>query len=66
LSEIELIAKSNEFENYIIAATDLQEALKTFEKEFATVDFANLETVVENGKKVRYLPEAIRSLNYAS
>lgn len=61
-SEIELITKSNEFEDYIIAATDLQETLKTFEKELAIVDFANLETVIENGKKVRYLPATIRSL----
>ncbi|MDR2087526.1 MAG: hypothetical protein LBP72_10205 [Dysgonamonadaceae bacterium] len=63
LSEIELITKSAEFENYIIAATGLQQALKTFEKEFAIVDFANLETVIENGKKVKYLPATIRSLN---
>jgi hypothetical protein len=57
------ITNSPELEEYIIAAIDLQEALKTFEREFAKVDFENLETVIENGQKVRYLPAAIRSLN---
>lgn len=63
LSEIELVSKSDELENYIIAATDLQEALKTFEKEFIVIDFANLETAIEDGKKIRYLPATIRSID---
>jgi hypothetical protein len=56
------IVTSTELEDYIIAATDLQQSLKTFRNELDKINFANLETVIENGRKVIYLPASIRSL----
>lgn len=57
------ITVSPELEDYIIAASDLYQSLRTFENEFANIDFSDLETVIENGKKVVYLPASVRSLN---
>ncbi|MDR1223086.1 MAG: hypothetical protein LBL07_09470 [Tannerella sp.] len=60
--ELKLIAESNEFEDYMMTAADLLQSFRIFEKELAKVDYAKLETVIENGREVRYLPEAIRTL----
>lgn len=57
------ITASSELEDYIIAASDLYQSLRTFENEFANIDFSNLETVIENGRKITYLPVSVRSLN---
>lgn len=57
------ITASSELEDYIIAASDLRQSLRTFENELLKMNFSNLETVIENGRKVTYLPESIRSLN---
>jgi hypothetical protein len=54
---------SPELEDFIMTDIELQQSLKTLEKELAKVDFANLETFIENGKKITYLPATIRSLN---
>lgn len=57
------ITTSSELEDYIIAASDLHQSLKTFENELTNINFSNLETVNENGRKVTYLPISVRSLN---
>lgn len=57
------IMTSIELEDYIIAASDLYQSLMKFEDEIASIDFSNLETVIENGRKVTYLPNSVRSLN---
>ena len=57
------ITASSELEDYIIAASDLQQSLKTFQKELQNINFMNLETVIENGRKIMYLPVSVRSLN---
>lgn len=58
------IANSSELEEFIIAATDLQQSLIIFERELAKVNFANLETVINaDGSTVTHLPTIIRSLN---
>jgi|LSQX01.3.fsa_nt_gb hypothetical protein len=57
------ITTSSELEDYIIAASDLHQSLKNFENELANINFSNLETVTENGRKVTYLPVSLRSLN---
>lgn len=59
-----VVANSSELEEFIIAATDLQQSLIVFEKELIKVNFADLETVVNaDGSKVIHLPTIIRSLN---
>ena len=53
-----------ELEDFIIAATDLQQSLIVFEKELIKVNFADLETEINaDGNKVTHLPAIIRSLN---
>lgn len=59
-----VVANSSELEEFIIAATDLQQSLIVFEKELLKVNFSDLETVVNaDGSKVTHLPAIIRSLN---
>lgn len=57
------IITSSELEDYIIIASDLYQSLKTFEIEFASITLSDLETVIENGRKVTYLPASVRSLD---
>lgn len=59
-----VVACTSELEDFIIAATDLQQSLIVFEKELIKVNFADLETVINaDGNKVTHLPAIIRSLN---
>jgi hypothetical protein len=57
------VMTSSELEDYIIAASDLYQSLRILENEFSKLDLSNLETVIENGRKITYLPASIRSLN---
>lgn len=59
-----VVACTSELEDFIIAATDLQQSLIVFEKELIKVNFADLETEINaDGNKVTHLPAIIRSLN---
>lgn len=58
------ITNSTELEEFIIAASDLQQSLIVFEKELLKVKLSDVETEVNaDGSKVIYLPAVIGSLN---
>lgn len=58
-----VLVSSTELEDFIIAATDFDQAMNIFKREIENVDFTKLETVIEDGREVTYLPEPIPSLH---
>jgi hypothetical protein len=58
-----VITNSPELEDFIIAATDLDQAMNIFKREIENMDFTKLETVIKDGREVTYLPEPIPSLH---
>jgi len=57
------IINSPEFEDFIIASADLQQAHLILEKELQGLNFFNLETTIgANGKEVKHLPASISDL----